>query len=195
MPKHIVSYAVLCCVLSVIACAQCPVNETQAKAVLHRQGSWNGPGPTVPDVLKEIGIPLTKESLLAALSCQDPEIRSLAAGELTHQKVKEAIPELERLLDASGPLWKGQLAVDLAINPNTVVRAYRELEIREVLATQQGTGTFLTDKKPPVDELERRRRIGQLCGELLSRAGAEGITLPEIIEQLTELQNESERRI
>jgi GntR family transcriptional regulator len=31
-----------------------------------------------------------------------------------------------------------QLAVDLAINPNTVVRAYRELEIREVLATQQG---------------------------------------------------------
>jgi GntR family transcriptional regulator len=87
-----------------------------------------------------------------------------------------------------------QLAVDLAINPNTVVRAYRELEFREVLATQQGTGTFLTDKKPPVDELERRRRIGQLCGELLSRAGAEGITLPEIIEQLTELQSESERR-
>src|SRR5271170_7027707 len=88
-----------------------------------------------------------------------------------------------------------QLAVDLAINPNTVVRAYRELEIREVLATQQGTGTFLTDKKPVVDELERRRRIGQLCGELLARSGAEGITLPEIIEQLTELQNESERRI
>src|SRR5271170_5267215 len=74
-----------------------------------------------------------------------------------------------------------QLAVDLAINPNTVVRAYRELEIREVLATQQGTGTFLTDKKPPIDELERQRRIGQLCGELLSRAGAEGIALSEIV--------------
>jgi GntR family transcriptional regulator len=103
---------------------------------------------------------------------------------------------------AAGKLWAGdqlptvrQLAVDLAINPNTVVRAYRELEIREILATQQGTGTFLTDKKPPVDELERRRRIGQLCGELLSRAGAEGIALAEIIEQLSELQNESERRI
>jgi GntR family transcriptional regulator len=121
---------------------------------------------------------------------------------------RSGVPIYRQIIDqvlggiAAGKLRAGdqlptvrQLAVDLAINPNTVVRAYRELEIREVLATQQGTGTFLTDKKPPVDELERRRRIGQLCGELLSRAGAEGITLPEIIEQLTELQNESERRI
>jgi GntR family transcriptional regulator len=120
---------------------------------------------------------------------------------------RSGVPVYRQIIDqvlggiAAGKLRAGdqlptvrQLAVDLAINPNTVVRAYRELEIREVLATQQGTGTFLTDKKPPADELERRRRIGQLCGELLSRAGAEGITLPEIIEQLTELQNESERR-
>ena len=83
-----------------------------------------------------------------------------------------------------------QLAVDLAINPNTVVRAYRELEIREVLATQQGTGTFLTDKKPPVDGMERRRRLAQLVGEMLARAGAEGIELPEIIGYLNELQSE-----
>ena len=121
---------------------------------------------------------------------------------------RSGVPVYRQIIDqvlggiAAGKLRAGdqlptvrQLAVDLAINPNTVVRAYRELEIREVLATQQGTGTFLTDKKPPADQLERRRRIGQLCGELLSRAGAEGITLPEIIEQLTELQNESERRI
>jgi GntR family transcriptional regulator len=87
-----------------------------------------------------------------------------------------------------------QLAVDLAINPNTVVRAYRELEIREIVSTQQGTGTFLTDKKPPVDELERRRRIGQICGEFLARAGAEGIELSEIVGYLTELQSDSERR-
>jgi GntR family transcriptional regulator len=80
-----------------------------------------------------------------------------------------------------------QLAVDLAINPNTVVRAYRELEIREVLSTQQGTGTFLTNKTPPIDGLERQRRVGQLGGELLARAGAEGITLAEIIEYLKEL--------
>src|ERR1039457_3480580 len=51
-----------------------------------------------------------------------------------------------------------QLAVDLAINHNTVVRAYRELEIRGVLATQQGTGTFVTNKKVKKDDDERDRR-------------------------------------
>lgn len=117
------------------------------------------------------------------------------------------VPAYRQIIDqvlggiASGTLRPGdqlptvrQLAVDLAINPNTVVRAYRELEIREVLSTQQGTGTFLTDKKPPVDGLERGRRVGQLLGEWLARAGAEGITLEEILEQLMELKNESERR-
>jgi GntR family transcriptional regulator len=120
---------------------------------------------------------------------------------------RSGVPVYRQIIDqvlggiASGKLGAGdqlptvrQLAVDLAINPNTVVRAYRELEIREVLATQQGTGTFVTDKKPPVDELERRRRIGQLCGELLSRAGAEGIELREIVGYLNELNGESERR-
>lgn len=87
-----------------------------------------------------------------------------------------------------------QLAVDLAINPNTVVRAYRELEIREVLTTQQGTGTFITDKKPRANEVERQRRISQLAGELLARAGAEGITLQELLDYFTELQNEPNRR-
>ena len=88
-----------------------------------------------------------------------------------------------------------QLAVDLAINPNTVVRAYRELEIRGVLATQQGTGTFITDKKPPEkNELEHRRRVAQLAGELLAKAGAEGITLQELLEYFNEFQTEQNRR-
>ena len=40
-----------------------------------------------------------------------------------------------------------QLAVDLSINPNTVIRAYRELEIRGVLDTQQGTGHLSASRK------------------------------------------------
>jgi len=120
---------------------------------------------------------------------------------------RSGVPAYRQIIDqvmggiASGKLRAGdqlptvrQLAVDLAINPNTVVRAYRELEIREVLSTQQGTGTFLTDKKPPVDDVERQRRIGQLCGELMSKAGAQGITLEEIVGYLNDLNSESERR-
>jgi GntR family transcriptional regulator len=120
---------------------------------------------------------------------------------------RSGVPAYRQIIDqvlggiAAGTLRAGdqlptvrQLAVDLAINPNTVVRAYRELEIREVLTTQQGTGTFITDKKPPVDGLDRGRRIAQLCGELLSKAGAEGIDLEEIIAYLNEVQTESKRR-
>lgn len=117
------------------------------------------------------------------------------------------VPAYRQIIDqvlggiATGTLRPGdqlptvrQLAVDLAINPNTVVRAYRELEIREVLSTQQGTGTFLTDKKPPANALDRERRVARLCGELLSKAGAEGIELKEIVSYLNEVSKEGERR-
>ncbi|MEO8027788.1 MAG: GntR family transcriptional regulator [Bryobacteraceae bacterium] len=81
-----------------------------------------------------------------------------------------------------------QLAVDLAINPNTVVRAYRELDIRGVLETQQGTGTFISAKKVERDAAERQRQLHQLVGEFVARAGASGFTIRELQEQLDELQ-------
>src|SRR6267154_979768 len=61
-----------------------------------------------------------------------------------------------------------QVAVDLSINPNTVVRAYRELEIRGVLETQQGTGTFISNQKVKRDDVERQRRLSQLAGEYVA---------------------------
>jgi GntR family transcriptional regulator len=79
-----------------------------------------------------------------------------------------------------------QVAVDLSINPNTVVRAYRELEIRGVLETQQGTGTFISQQKVKHDEVERQRQLAQLAGEFISRAGAAGFTIEELQEQLHE---------
>ena len=52
-----------------------------------------------------------------------------------------------------------QVAVELAINPNTVMRAYREMEIRGLLDTEQGTGTFIADRKVEYskDEHDRKR--------------------------------------
>ena len=121
--------------------------------------------------------------------------------------LKSGVPVYRQIIDqllgaiATGALRPGarlptvrQLAVDLEINPNTVVRAYRELEIREVLTTQQGTGTFVTEKQIQPTDAERQRRVSQLVGELLSKAGAEGITLAEILERLQELNAEQDRR-
>src|ERR1700751_6232239 len=73
-----------------------------------------------------------------------------------------------------------QLAVDLSINPNTVIRAYRELEIRGVLETQQGTGTFISQQKPQRDDAERQRSLNQLIGDFVARAGSAGFTVEEL---------------
>jgi len=81
-----------------------------------------------------------------------------------------------------------QLAVDLSINPNTVVRAYRELEIRGVLETQQGTGTFISHQKLERDEVERQRQLDQLVGQFVARAGAAGFSVQELLQRIQEQQ-------
>ncbi len=80
-----------------------------------------------------------------------------------------------------------QLAVDLAINPNTVMRAYRELELGGALETHQGTGTFISEKKFNGNEAERERQLAQLAGEFAARAGAAGFTVEELLDRLREL--------
>jgi GntR family transcriptional regulator len=84
-----------------------------------------------------------------------------------------------------------QLAVDLSINPNTVIRAYRELEIEGVLDTQQGSGTFVGRRQPEIDELERQRMLNQILTELLARASGYGFTLDDMLEGLRQRREES----
>src|SRR6201987_349624 len=79
-----------------------------------------------------------------------------------------------------------QVAVDLSINPNTVMRAYRELEIRGVLESLQGTGTFITHQDSKTTEADHQRRLKQLAGEFVARAGAAGFTIQDLLDQLKE---------
>ena len=84
-----------------------------------------------------------------------------------------------------------QVAVDLSINPNTVVRAYRELEIRGILETQQGTGTFVSHMKIDRDEVERRRELDRVVADFVARAGAAGFTLEDLLAQLHDRQTDA----
>jgi GntR family transcriptional regulator len=86
------------------------------------------------------------------------------------------------------------VAVDLAINPNTVMRAYREMEIRGILTTQQGSGTFVTPEPVKPDHADRQRRLSAVTGEFVSRLGREGFTLAEALERLQEMLPEQRRR-
>ena len=119
---------------------------------------------------------------------------------------RSGVPVYRQLIDqvmggmAAGALAAGhqlptvrQVAVDLSINPNTVVRAYRELEIRGVLETQQGIGTFISHQKVKRDDVERERQLTQLVTDFVARAGAAGFTIDDLLEQLHERQNVSEK--
>jgi GntR family transcriptional regulator len=110
------------------------------------------------------------------------------------------MPVYRQLIDqvragvASGSLTAGdqlptvrQLAVDLAINPNTVLRAYRELELGGMLETHQGTGTFVAKKKVEKNDAERERQLTQMTGEFAARAGAAGFTVEDLLERLRDL--------
>jgi GntR family transcriptional regulator len=116
------------------------------------------------------------------------------------------VPAYRQIIDqvqaglAAGKLSRGdqlptvrQVAVDLEINPNTVLRAYRELEIRGVLDTQQGTGTFVADRSATEDESVRARRLDQFVADVIARAGSGGFTLREVTDALQQ-QLEPKRR-
>jgi GntR family transcriptional regulator len=66
-----------------------------------------------------------------------------------------------------------ELARELAINPNTVVRAYEALERDGVIVRRQGAGCFLTGRQSELATAERRRQLH----ELLRRAVTEGFHL------------------
>jgi len=114
--------------------------------------------------------------------------------------LRSGVPVYRQLIDqvrggiASGSLTAGdqlptvrQLAVDLAINPNTVMRAYRELELGGLIETHQGTGTFIANRKAEKNSAERDRQLGQMAGEFAARTGAAGFTLEDLIERLRDL--------
>jgi GntR family transcriptional regulator len=62
------------------------------------------------------------------------------------------------------------LAVALRINPNTIARAYGEMEIRGVLATQVGRGTYVSDQPPLLGEaLNAEDGLNRKLSEALGR--------------------------
>ena len=77
-----------------------------------------------------------------------------------------------------------QLAVDLSVNPNTVARAYTELELTGLVETQMGSGTFVGQHEVEGDRIERQRLLDQLCQEFLSRASTLGFTLDDVVRTL-----------
>jgi GntR family transcriptional regulator len=78
-----------------------------------------------------------------------------------------------------------QMAVDLAVNANTVARVYAQLERDGILETQRGVGTFVRDAPAPqAARAHRERELRALIQRFIGDAALLGFTLPELISQL-----------
>ena len=107
------------------------------------------------------------------------------------QQVEMAIADGRLTAGVQLPTVRG-LAVQLQINPNTVAKAYNELEIRGIVNTQQGTGTFVSDKTIEISALEREQILSGIARDLLAKINAYGFTLRDIVDHLDDMIREEE---
>jgi len=77
------------------------------------------------------------------------------------------------------------LAVDLKTNPNTIAKAYGELEIRGILATQVGNGTYISDKKPLVEDNSLNLKIQEVLARFMQEMRDLGVEKRELIKLVT----------
>ena len=99
-----------------------------------------------------------------------------------------------KYLVASGLLQPGEelppirtLALQLKVTPNTIVKAYGELEIAGVVHKRRGSGTFVSEGRPQQVALrERRRVIEQRIDALLAEAHQLNFTAEDILRMVRE---------
>jgi|SRR5947208_10180943 len=74
------------------------------------------------------------------------------------------------------------LAVELSVNPNTVIKAYSELEREGILTTEQGSGTFVAAQQPaPLADENRQSKLETLCSEFLAQAARFGFSSQDLM--------------
>jgi GntR family transcriptional regulator len=98
-----------------------------------------------------------------------------------------------KYLVASGLIRPGEelppiraLAMQLRVTPNTIVKAYDELEISGVVHKRRGSGTFVSEGRTQLALRERRRIIEQRIDALLAEAHQLNFTGDEILRMLRE---------
>ncbi len=112
---------------------------------------------------------------------------------------KSGVPFYRQIIDqirygiATGKLSLGEqlptvrsLAVNLKVNLNTVSKAYKELEIQNILESQQGTGTFIGTAKIDIPGKEKGKKLKSIVSEFMSVASSYGFTVDELIHALRE---------
>jgi GntR family transcriptional regulator len=98
-----------------------------------------------------------------------------------------------RHLIAAGRLLPGEellpmrlLAEQLTVNPNTVARAYMELERAGVVVKRHGTGTYVAEKVSGINRREKLKQLHQRIDALLVEAAHLDVSLEDVLELVRE---------
>lgn len=116
-----------------------------------------------------------------------------------HLDLQSGVPIYRQIIDqvrggvARGALGAGdqlptvrQLSVDLAINPNTVARAYRELEMAGVVVKRRTNGTYVSDTRLRLPRHERIKLVTKRADALVTEARQMDIPIEEVIDIVRE---------
>src|SRR3954452_23328070 len=94
-----------------------------------------------------------------------------------------------KYLAASGRLEAGQelppirtLAQQLLVNPNTVARAYRELELAGVVTKRRTAGTYVSDAGSPLARREKLRILTERIDALLAEARQMNVDVDAVVD-------------
>jgi GntR family transcriptional regulator len=121
------------------------------------------------------------------------------SGVPIYQQVMQQI----KYLVASGRLKPGEelpsirvLAEQLLVNPNTIARAYRELETAGVVEKRRASGTYIADIGSPLARKERLKLLKQQIDGLLVEAFQMGFELDEVLKlvQRSEILSETSKK-
>ncbi|MGO8757891.1 MAG: GntR family transcriptional regulator [Terracidiphilus sp.] len=73
-----------------------------------------------------------------------------------------------------------KVAEELAMNPNTVARAYRELEHEGVIEVRHGSGAFIAEPKASSEKIRQIRKAGEVLRHAMEKGTARGLSEPEL---------------
>ena len=83
------------------------------------------------------------------------------------------------------------LSVKLSINPNTIQKAYTELDRRQLIITVPGKGSFISEKAIEVVGANSREKMTEL-NKIIRELALAGVTKEEIINNIEEVFNNTE---
>lgn len=108
----------------------------------------------------------------------------------THDKVpiyQQVVNQIKYQV-AAGRLTAGEelppirvLAEKLIVNPNTIARAYRELEQAGIVEKRRTAGTYITDQGSPLARRERMKILTERIDQLLAEALQMDVNLQDVI--------------